>query len=265
VAFFAHHPRETFHVQLQCFDPGGRLRPGHDFGLHRSISRGVMSRRHSAPAGLPAGPGRGALMFTGIIEGVGTLATLEPCGGDVRLQVAVGTLPFDHVRLGESIAVNGVCLTVVGFDRDSFQADASTETLALTTLGELAPGAALNLERAMRPTDRLGGHLVSGHVDGVGRVLSIHDDARAQRWRFAAPAALLRYIARKGSICVDGVSLTVNAVDGDGFEVALVPHTIAHTAFAHARVGAPVNLEIDLVARYVERLLAVPALTGVAP
>ena len=194
-------------------------------------------------------------MFTGIIEGVGRIAALQPRGGDVRLHVAVGSLPFADVRLGESIAVNGVCLTGIAFDEASFQADASTETLALTTLGGLRADAPVNLERAMQPTDRLGGHLVSGHVDGVGQVLSIHEDARAQRWRFAAPAALLKYIARKGSICVDGVSLTVNDVDGEGFDVALIPHTVAHTAFAHTNVGDAVNLEIDLVARYVERLL----------
>ncbi|MBB1059088.1 riboflavin synthase [Marilutibacter spongiae] len=195
-------------------------------------------------------------MFTGIIEGLGRVAAIEPLGGDVRLHLEVGSLPFEGVRMGESIAVNGVCLTVVAFDAGSFAADASNETLALTTLGHLEPGAVVNLERAMRPTDRLGGHLVSGHVDGLGQVLAISEDARAQRWRFAAPADLLRYVARKGSICVDGVSLTVNAVDAEGFEVALVPHTVAHTAFAHARVGNAVNLEIDLVARYVERLLA---------
>ncbi|AKC87270.1 riboflavin synthase [Pseudoxanthomonas suwonensis] len=194
-------------------------------------------------------------MFTGIIEGVGRLAAREPQGGDVRFTFAAGTLPFEDVRLGESIAVNGVCLTVVAFDAASFQADASNETLALTTLGALPVGAALNLERAMRPSDRLGGHLVSGHVDGIGRVLSVHDDARAQRWRFAAPAPLLKYIAKKGSICVDGVSLTVNEVDAEGFEVALIPHTVAHTRFAETAVGEAVNLEIDLVARYVERLL----------
>jgi len=145
--------------------------------------------------------------------------------------------------------------TVVAFDTNHFDADASNETLALTTLGTLPIGAALNLERAMRPDDRLGGHLVSGHVDGVGSVLRIDPDARAQRWAFAAPAPLLRYVAQKGSICVDGVSLTVNAVDDAGFEVALVPHTIVHTAFNSASIGDAVNLEVDLVARYVERLL----------
>ncbi|WP_374318852.1 riboflavin synthase [Pseudoxanthomonas kaohsiungensis] len=208
-------------------------------------------------------------MFTGIIEGVGRLAAREPRGGDVRFTFATGSLPWlgergEDVRLGESIAVNGVCLTVVAFDAGSFQADASTETLALTTLGTLAEGAALNLERAMRPSDRLGGHLVSGHVDGIGRVLSVHDDARAQRWRFAAPAPLLKYVAKKGSICVDGVSLTVNAVDGEGFEVALIPHTVAHTRFAETAVGDAVNLEIDLVARYVERLLGARAAVDAA-
>jgi riboflavin synthase len=194
-------------------------------------------------------------MFTGLVEGVGSLAARDARGGDARLRIAAGTLPFDGVRLGESIAVNGVCLTVAAFDGEGFEADASNETLALTTLGALPLGAALNLERAMRPDDRLGGHLVSGHVDGVGRVLRIEPDARAQRWAFAAPRPLLRYIAQKGSVCVDGVSLTVNAVDAAGFEVALVPHTVAHTAFAGTAVGDAVNLEVDLVARYVERLL----------
>lgn len=195
-------------------------------------------------------------MFTGLIEGVGHVAVFETRGGDMRLRIAAGTLPFEHVALGESIAVSGVCLTVIEFDASSFAADASNETLALTTLGTMMVGHAVNLERAMRPTDRLGGHLVSGHVDGVGRVLSIYDDARSQRWRFAAPPVLLKYIATKGSICVDGVSLTVNAVDDAGFEVALIPHTVSHTAFSSTHIGDAVNLEVDLVARYVERLLS---------
>lgn len=195
-------------------------------------------------------------MFTGLIEGVGRLIASEPCDGDIRLRIAVGTLPFEDVALGESIAVSGVCLTVIEFDARSFAADASIETLSLTTLGGLKAGQAVNLERAMRPTDRLGGHLVSGHVDGVGHVLSVHDDARAQRWRFAAPTGLLKYIAGKGSICVDGVSLTVNSVDDEGFEVALIPHTVANTAFSSTKIGDAVNLEVDLVARYVERLLS---------
>ena len=195
-------------------------------------------------------------MFTGLIQGVGRLASRELRGGDARLRIGVGTLPFDGVALGESISVNGACLTVVAFDAAHFDVDASTETLALTTLGALPVGAAVNLERAMRADDRLGGHLVSGHVDGVGRVRGIAEDARAQRWAFDAPVPLHRYIAQKGSICVDGVSLTVNAVDDAGFEVALIPHTIEHTAFAQTKAGDAVNLEIDLVARYVERLLS---------
>jgi riboflavin synthase len=199
-------------------------------------------------------------MFTGLIEGVGRLAACEPRGGDARLRIEVGSLPWpthgaDAPALGESIAVNGVCLTVVSFDARAFEADASNETLALTSLGALPLGRALNLERAMRPSDRLGGHLVSGHVDGVGQVQEVADDGRAQRWRFVAPPELRRYIAKKGSICVDGVSLTVNSVDDAGFEVALVPHTLAHTAFDATRTGDAVNLEVDLLARYVERLL----------
>ena len=194
-------------------------------------------------------------MFTGLIQGVGRLRALEPSGGDIRIHIDTGSLPFEAVEMGESIAVNGVCLTVVGFDEASFSADVSTETLSLTTLGGLGENAALNLERALQPTERLGGHMVSGHVDGVGRVLDVHEDARAQRWRFEMPAHIAKYVAKKGSISVDGVSLTVNAVDDTTFEVALVPHTVSHTAFADTQVGDAVNLEIDVVARYVERLL----------
>lgn len=194
-------------------------------------------------------------MFTGLIQGVGRLRALEPQGGDIRIHIDTGSLPFNAVEMGESIAVNGVCLTVVGFDDASFSADVSTETLSLTTLGGLSEGAALNLERALQPTERMGGHMVSGHVDGMGRVLDVQDDARAQRWRFSMPPELAKYVAKKGSICVDGVSLTVNAVDDTTFDVSLVPHTVSHTAFADTQVGDAVNLEIDVVARYVERLL----------
>ena len=195
-------------------------------------------------------------MFTGLIAGVGRLAARETRGGDARLRIDVGTLPFDGVQLGESIAVNGCCLTVVEFDATSFAIDASNETLSLTTLGRLGIGAPVNLERAMLPTDRLGGHLVSGHVDGLAIAAKRWDDARAVRWRITAPMALLRYIAHKGSVCLDGVSLTVNEVDGAGFEVALIPHTVDHTAFHALREGDAVNIEVDLLARYVERLLA---------
>ena len=193
-------------------------------------------------------------MFTGLIQAVGRLRGAEPRGGDLRLRIDVGALPMDEVQLGESIAVSGVCLTVVEFDQQTFAADVSNETLSLTTLGTLAVGASVNLERALLPTTRLGGHLVAGHVDGIGHVEKTWADGRSQRWRFSAPVGLLRYIANKGSICVDGVSLTVNLADDTGFEVNLVPHTIEHTAFASTPAGSPVNLEVDLIARYVERL-----------
>ena len=195
-------------------------------------------------------------MFTGLIEGVGRLAAREPRGGDARMTIDVGSLPFADAQLGESIAVNGCCLTVVEFDAASFAIDASNETLALTTLGQMTIGTPVNLERAMQPTDRLGGHLVSGHVDGLATAVQRCDDARAVRWRFALAKPLLRYIAHKGSVCVDGVSLTVNAVDDAGFDVALIPHTVAHTAFHALDVGHHVNIEVDLLARYVERLNA---------
>jgi len=195
-------------------------------------------------------------MFTGLIQSVACLLSRESRGGDQRLRISWGALPHDDITLGESIAVSGCCLTVVAWDGEGWEADVSNETLALTTLGGLAPGAAVNLERSLLPTDRLGGHLVSGHVDAVGRVEHVRDDGRSQRWRFAAPARVLRYVAVKGSIAVDGTSLTVNAVDAQGFEVNLVPHTVAHTAFGSTRPGDAVNLEVDTVARYVERLLA---------
>ncbi|MGG6461922.1 riboflavin synthase [Solilutibacter silvestris] len=194
-------------------------------------------------------------MFTGLIQGVGGLRGSEPRDGGLRMQIDVGSLPFADVELGESIAVNGVCLTVVQFDAESFAVDVSSETLRLTTLGNLKANAVLNLERAMRPSDRFGGHVVSGHVDGMGKVLQAGTADGEQVWRFAAPRELHRYIAKKGSICVDGVSLTVNEVDDEGFAVMLIPHTISHTAFSATRAGDAVNLEVDLIARYVERML----------
>ena len=194
-------------------------------------------------------------MFTGIIQATGAIRRLERRGGDVRLHVGTGKLDLGDVRAGDSIATSGVCLTVVESGADWFAADVSLETLGLTTLGGLAAGARVNLEKAMAVGDRLGGHIVSGHVDGVGEIVSLRPDGRSTRYRLRAPAALARYIAHKGSICVDGVSLTVNEVDGEGFEVALLPHTVSHTAFSQTAVGDAVNLEIDLVARYVERLL----------
>jgi riboflavin synthase len=194
-------------------------------------------------------------MFTGIVQSVGEIRRLEPRGGDARLSIGTGKLPMGDVALGDSIAVNGVCLTAVALASDGFSADCSRETLSLTTLGDLRPGSPVNLEKALTLSTPLGGHLVSGHVDGVGRVLERREDARAWRLRIEAPAGLARYIAHKGSICVDGTSLTVNAVDGAVFDLAIVPHTLEETIIAHYEAGTRVNLEVDLIARYLERLL----------
>jgi len=193
-------------------------------------------------------------MFTGIIEATGRIARIEPRGGDVRLVVEAGSLGLDDVAIGDSISVSGVCLTAIALDGDTFAADVSNETLSVTSLGALAVGAAVNLEKAMRLSDRLGGHLVSGHIDGVGRVVSVEPDARSQRWTFELPAELARYVASKGSIAIDGVSLTVNEVDDRRFGVNLIPHTVEVTTFRDRRAGDSVNIEVDLVARYVERL-----------
>lgn len=193
-------------------------------------------------------------MFTGIVQAVGTINSLEKRGGDVRLAVDAGSLPLDSIRTGDSIAVNGCCLTVIEKYVQGFAADASRETLALTTLGDLAAGVAVNLETSLTLGTPLGGHLVLGHVDGVGTVESRREDARSVRFEIEAPAELARYIARKGSVCVDGVSLTVNAVNAHRFDVNIIPHTLEHTILKHWREGARVNLEVDLLARYLERL-----------
>jgi len=194
-------------------------------------------------------------MFSGIVQSVGKIAAMEPRGGDVRLVVDAGGLGVDGIALGDSISVAGVCLTVVAIDASRLAFDVSNETLSRTNLGALGPGSGVNLEKALRLADRLDGHLVSGHVDGVGRVLAIEPDARSQRWTFEVPAELAKYIAVKGSVCIDGTSLTVNEVDGTRFGVNLIPHTIAVTTFKDRRVGDAVNIEVDLIARYVERLL----------
>ena len=194
-------------------------------------------------------------MFTGIITAVGAIATLQPRGGDVHLRIATGQLDLRDVQLGDSIAVSGVCLTAVERSSDGFWADVSRETLERTTLGVAQPGTPVNLEKALTPTTRLGGHLVSGHVDGIGVVTEWRPDGRSWRLRIQAPDALARYIAEKGSICVDGVSLTVNQVDGAAFELNIVPHTLAETTLADCKIGRRVNLEVDLIARYLERLL----------
>lgn len=194
-------------------------------------------------------------MFTGIIQAVGTVAALENRGGDLRLAIEVGKLPLADVSLGDSIAVSGVCLTVVELTGSGFQADVSGETLARTVIGNLTVNDAVNLEKALTLATRLGGHLVSGHVDGIGTVLARREDSRSIRFTLRAPDELARYIATKGSICVDGISLTVNAVRGTDFEVNIVPHTLQETTMKDYRTGRRVNLEVDLIARYLERLL----------
>ena len=194
-------------------------------------------------------------MFTGIIQAVGSIASLEQRGGDMRLGVQGGKLSMADVNLGDSIAVSGVCLTVIEKTAHGFHADVSGETLKRTIIGTLAVDDAVNLEKALTLETRLGGHLVSGHVDGIGTVTERNEDSRSIRFTVQAPDELARYIATKGSICVDGVSLTVNAVDGASFELNIVPHTLAETTLRDYRAGQQINLEVDLVARYLERLL----------
>jgi riboflavin synthase len=194
-------------------------------------------------------------MFTGIIQAIGEVRRLEPRGGDVRLVIGTGKLPIAGVVVGDSIAVNGVCLTAVSLGGAEFAADASRETLALTTLGGLGVGSAVNLEKALTLSTPLGGHLVSGHVDGVGEVLEFREDGRAWRLRVAVPRELARYVAPKGSVCIDGTSLTVNRIAGAEMELMIVPHTLSETIISQYRAGTRVNLEVDLIARYLERLL----------
>jgi len=193
-------------------------------------------------------------MFTGIVETTGQIARIEPRGGDVRLVIDAGALGLDDVAIGDSIAVSGVCLTAIEIDGNTFAVDVSTETLSRTSLGALGVGARVNLEKALRLSDRLGGHLVSGHVDGLARVVSVEADARSQRWTFELPPELARYAAPKGSIAIDGVSLTVNEVDGARFGVNLIPHTIDVTTLGDRKAGDAVNIEVDMIMRYVERL-----------
>jgi len=194
-------------------------------------------------------------MFTGIIQAIGKVRSLEPRGGDVRLTLATGKLDMAIVVPGDSIAVSGVCLTAVVVEGPSFAADVSRETLSLTTLGDLTTGSEVNLEKALTLATPLGGHLVSGHVDGVGQVLDRRDDGRSVRFRVEVPAELARYIAHKGSICVDGISLTVNGVKGCVFDLNIVPHTLKETTMSQYGPGTRVNLEVDLLARYLERLI----------
>ena len=202
-------------------------------------------------------------MFTGIIQALGKIARIDRGADSARIEIAAGGLDLGDVKLGDSIAVSGPCLTVIEFDSKRFAVDVSTETLERTTLGGKRVGAPVNLEKALRLSDRLGGHLVSGHVDGVGRVLECAALDDYVRFRIYAPRPLAKYFAEKGSVSVDGVSLTVNAVSGTTFELMIIPHTLQETTLGSLASGDPVNLEIDLVARYLERLASYDA--GLAP
>ena len=195
-------------------------------------------------------------MFTGIVQGVGRVRSVEPRGGDVRMWIEGGNVPLGEVAIGGSIAVNGACLTAIELEPGAFAADLSRETLSLTTAGGWVAGTPVNLEKALTAGQSLGGHYVTGHVDGVGRVVSRHDDARSVRVEFEVPGELARYVARKGSVTVDGVSLTVNGVTGNRFDVNLVPHTLEVTILGGYAPGTRVNLEVDIIARYLERLVA---------
>ena len=194
-------------------------------------------------------------MFTGIIQAIGRIAAIESGEEDIRLRIETGKLPLSEVKLGDSIATSGVCLTVTELPGDGFWADVSPETLSLTSLGTKHVGDSVNLETSLTLQTALGGHLVSGHVDGVGQVERIVEDARFWRVTIAAPENLARYIAMKGSICVDGTSLTVNQVDGASFELTIIPQTWEETVFSEYQKGSPVNLEVDVIARYLERLM----------
>ena len=195
-------------------------------------------------------------MFTGIIQAMGSIAALERRGGDVRLSIRAADLPFADYEVGGSIAVNGVCLTAVELHDDGFDTDVSLETLDVTSLGNLATGDPVNLEPSLALGDRVGGHLVSGHVDCVGKVTKRDSDARSIRLAVEIPAEYARYVAQKGSVTIDGVSLTVNAVSGAEFEVNIIPHTAEVTIIGGYEPGSVVNVEVDLLARYIERLLA---------
>lgn len=194
-------------------------------------------------------------MFTGIIAAIGRIKKIEKCGGDVRLTIDTAELDLTDAQLGDSIAVNGVCLTAIELMSSGFVADVSNETLTTTSLAALKAGTAVNLELALQAQTRLGGHLVSGHVDGVGTLSNRVVDARSVRFTFSVPQELSRYIAKKGSICIDGISLTVNGVGDDFFDVNIVPHTLEKTTLSDRQVGDTVNLEVDVIARYIERLM----------
>lgn len=194
-------------------------------------------------------------MFTGIIQAIGKISAIERKSGDFGLKIDTGKLPMDGVQLGDSIAVNGVCLTAVERGARYFCADVSNETWSRTTLSHAAIGTPVNLELALTPSTRMGGHIVSGHVDGIGTVTGKKSDARSVRFTVQVPDNLAKYIAEKGSICIDGISLTVNEVEGNRFGVSIVPHTLQETTLGSTDIGCEVNLEVDILARYLERLL----------
>jgi riboflavin synthase len=194
-------------------------------------------------------------VFTGIVKAIGSVTAIERVGGDVRLSVHSTGLPFSSYAVGESIAVNGACLTATVLRADGFDTDVSTETLAVTSLGGLVIGSSVNLEPSLSLADRLGGHLVSGHVDCLGSVTALNKDARSIRLRIAIAPEFARYVARKGSVCVDGVSLTINAVSANTIDLNIIPHTAETTIIGGYTSGTIVNIEVDLLARYVERLL----------
>jgi riboflavin synthase len=193
-------------------------------------------------------------MFTGIVQSIGEVSSVTPRGGDVELLIAAPGLDLTTVAMGDSISCSGCCLTVTRIEGVSFAADVSLETLNVTTLGQWCAGQKLNLEKALCAGQPLGGHYVTGHVDGIATVVERVNDARSIRVRFAVPAPLARYIARKGSVCIDGVSLTVNEVEGAAFSVNLIPHTLEVTTLGECQAGTRVNLEVDIIARYLERL-----------
>jgi len=194
-------------------------------------------------------------MFTGIIAAIGKITSVQSKGGDLRIQVATQKLDLSDVSLGDSIAINGVCLTVVELQSNHVSFDVSRESLERTSLGNVQSGSEVNLEKALAVGDRLGGHFVSGHVDGLGSVIARQESARSVKFRIEVPSGLERYIAEKGSICIDGVSLTVNNAVDNWFEVNIIPHTMQETIIKSYHVGTKVNLEVDLIARYLERLL----------
>jgi len=194
-------------------------------------------------------------MFTGIIQTTGKINAIEPHGADSRFVFDTYNMDLSDLSVGDSIAVNGACLTIIYKSDNSFAADLSNETLKRTTFSKLEVGSSINLEKAMQLSDRLNGHMVSGHVDGIGNILDLDDDARSVRYTIEVPKALSRYLSKKGSVTVDGVSLTINSIEGNTFSVNIIPHTLSETIFSEYAAGRQVNIEVDLIARYLDQLI----------